>query len=68
LNRGLPNRDVYMGCHREGLATDQLDPAGIYVGTTTGNVFHSPNEGKSWQLLAQWLPPVHSVSTALIGE
>lgn len=67
LNKGLPNRDVYIGCHREGLATDQLDPAGIYVGTTTGHLFHSPNEGRSWQLLAQWLPPVHSVSTATTG-
>ena len=35
--RGLPDKDAYLGCYREGLATDQLDPAGLYVGTRTGS-------------------------------
>jgi photosystem II stability/assembly factor-like uncharacterized protein len=67
LNRGLPGKSSYLGCHREGLATDRLDPAGIYVGTRMGHLFSSINEGKDWKLTAQWLPPIHSVSTATLA-
>jgi len=67
LSKGLPANNAYLGCYREGLATDQLDPAGVYVTTRMGHLFTSANEGKTWQLTAQWLPPIHSVSTATIG-
>lgn len=66
LNKGLPSKNAYLGCYREGLATDQLDPAGLYVGTRMGHLFSSANEGKTWQLTAQWLPPIYSVSTATV--
>ena len=57
-SKGLPAKDAYMGCFREGLATDELDPSGVYVGTRMGHLFHSADEGKTWRLLAQWLPPL----------
>jgi photosystem II stability/assembly factor-like uncharacterized protein len=66
LNKGLPSKDAYIGCYREGLACDKLDPVGLYVGTRMGHIFHSTNEGKTWRPLAQWLPPVYSVSTATL--
>jgi hypothetical protein len=66
LNKGLPGKPAFLGCYREGLATDSLDPVGLYVGTRMGHVFSSANEGKNWQILTQWLPPVYSVSTAPI--
>jgi hypothetical protein len=50
------------GTHREGLAVDALDPAGIYVGTTTGQLFVSPDAGKSWSLVPYQFPGIHSVS------
>lgn len=31
LSKGLPTKNANLGCYREGLATDQLDPAGVYV-------------------------------------
>ena len=52
------------GVQREGIATDRLDPPGIYVGTTTGQLFVSPNAGKSWQLVPFGFPTIHSVSVA----
>jgi photosystem II stability/assembly factor-like uncharacterized protein len=64
LNKGLPGKDAYLGCFREGLASDKLDPVGLYVGTRMGHVFYSANEGKTWRPFVQWLPPVYSVSTA----
>ena len=54
----------HFGVQREGIATDDLDPAGIYVGTTTGQLFVSPDAGRSWQLLPFQFPGIHSVSVA----
>jgi BNR-Asp box repeat len=52
----------HFGVQREGIATDRLDPAGIYVGTTTGQLFVSPDAGRSWQLVPFQFPAIHSVS------
>jgi hypothetical protein len=52
------------GTHREGMACDRLDPAGIYVGTTTGQLFVSPDAGKTWSQIPHSFPAIHSVSVA----
>jgi len=57
----------YFGVQREGIATDTLDPPGIYVGTTTGQLFVSPDAGKSWQLVPFAFPGIHAVSVASPG-
>jgi hypothetical protein len=54
----------HFGVQREGIATDALDPPGIYVGTTTGQLFVSPDGGKKWTLVPFQFPSIHSVSTA----
>ena len=64
LSKGLPQSEAFMGILREGMATDRRDPAGIYFGTNTGKIFASRNEGDSWSLIADNLPPVYSVETA----
>jgi len=43
-----------------------LKPAGIYFGTNTGKLFGSANEGDTWGLVADNLPPIYSVSTAVV--
>jgi photosystem II stability/assembly factor-like uncharacterized protein len=43
------------------MATDSLDPSGIYVGTTTGQVFYSRDGGDQWELLVDYLPPISSL-------
>jgi hypothetical protein len=53
------------GTHREGMACDALDPAGIYVGTTTGQLFLTPDAGKTWDLVPFQFPAIHSV--AVVG-
>jgi hypothetical protein len=53
-----------VGCHREGLAADGLDPFGLYLGTTTGNVYYSPDGAKSWGQIPYQFPSIHSVSVA----
>jgi len=54
----------HFGVQREGIATDNLSPAGIYVGTTTGQLFVSPDAGKTWKLVPFQFPGIHSVSIA----
>lgn len=64
LTRGLPQRNAHLLVLRESMAADRRSPAGIYVGTTSGQVFHTADAGNSWKILAENLPPVISVSVA----
>ena len=50
------------------MAVDSLDPAGVYFGTSTGQVFASADEGESWQLVADFLPPIWSVEVAAVDD
>jgi len=54
----------HFGVQREGIACDDLDPPGIYVGTTTGHLFVSRDAGKSWRLVPFSFPSIHSVTVA----
>jgi photosystem II stability/assembly factor-like uncharacterized protein len=58
---GLPQQDAYLGVLREAMAVDRLDPVGVYIGTSTGQLFSSRDEGRSWRLLVDFLPGISSV-------
>src|SRR5688500_12617357 len=66
LGAGLPQDNAWLTVLRDGFAADSLDPAGLYVGTRTGEVFASPDAGESWQEVAGYLPPVLCVKTAVL--
>jgi hypothetical protein len=68
LTRGLPSDNAWLTILRESLAMDTCEPAGIYVGTTRGQLFYSRDGGDHWELLADSLPPVVSVSAAIVAE
>ncbi len=53
--------------HREGLAADRLDPAGIYLGTTTGRIVWSADGGRDWTMLPLQFPAIHSVEAFVEG-
>jgi len=61
LTRGLPQSDCYVNVLREAMAVDDLDPCGIYFGTTGGQVYASPDGGESWNAIVRDLPRVLSV-------
>jgi len=65
LTKGLPE-NAHLVVLREAMAVDSLEDAGVYVGTSTGQVFYSRDSGDSWELLADYLPPVLSVEAAVI--
>jgi photosystem II stability/assembly factor-like uncharacterized protein len=67
LTRGLPQRESHETVLRDALATDTMDPAGVYVGTRSGKLFASRDGGSSWQRLADGLPPVVCVKAAAIA-
>ena len=67
LTNGLPQKNAYLHALREGMATDSLDPVGIYVGTTNGQIFYSRDGGDKWKLLIEYLPPINSVEVVQVA-
>ncbi len=66
LRNGLPQHDAYLGVLRDAMARDTLDPFGLYVGTSAGQLFSSADEGGSWRLAVDFLPPISSVEAVLV--
>lgn len=64
LCNGLPRRDAYLATLRTAMATDAEDDAGLYLGTSTGQLFFSPNSGDCWSEIADHLPPILSVDAS----
>lgn len=68
LVRGLPQKDAYETVLRDALVTDALSPLGIYIGTRSGQLFVSRDEGKSWQRIMEGLPPVLCIRSTFIQD
>jgi len=68
LTRGLPQKDALETVLRDAMSVDHLNPAGVYFGTRSGQVWGSPDGGASWNQILGGLPPVVSVEAAVIGE
>ena len=66
LSKGLPGKNAYVSVLRQAMTSDPLAPCGVYFGTGGGQVFASADEGASWQVAAEYLPPVYSVTAAVV--
>ena len=58
LTNGLPQHDALETVLRHGMDVDPLAPAGVYFGTESGKVYASADEGESWRMIKEGLPPV----------
>jgi len=67
LTKGLPQRDCYVNVLRDAMATDSLDPCGVYFGTTGGQVYASADAGDSWAPIVRDLPAVLSVEVQTLS-
>jgi len=67
LSRGLPQKLAYETVLRDAMVADSFDPAGIYFGTRSGQLFGSRDEGRNWQKILDGLPSVVCVRTALVA-
>jgi photosystem II stability/assembly factor-like uncharacterized protein len=66
MRKGLPQEKAYFGVLRQAMATDRLEPAGVYFGTSGGELYASANEGSSFSTIEAHLPPVFSVETLVV--
>lgn len=62
-DRGFPPR-AWFTVKRQAMASDGDDPLGLYIGTTSGEVWASIDEGETWSCLVAHLPEIYSVEPA----
>jgi photosystem II stability/assembly factor-like uncharacterized protein len=63
---GLPADRAYFGVLRQAMATDSLEPAGVYFGASSGAVYASADEGENWEPIAENLPTISSIETLVV--
>jgi photosystem II stability/assembly factor-like uncharacterized protein len=66
MTKGLPQKDCYVNVLRDAMSVDQLDPCGVYFGTTGGQVYCSADSGDSWNAIVHDLPAVLSVEAQVL--
>ena len=59
--KGLPQQNCFDIVYRHALA---VSGDALVFGTTTGNLFFSPDRGESWEALNNYLPMIYSVQFA----
>ena len=59
--RGFPQSQGWFTVLRQAMRCDARDPVGLYLGTTTGEIWASGDEGASWHQIASHLPPVLAI-------
>jgi len=68
MTRGLPQKDAWETVVRDAMSVDALEPAGVYFGTRTGWLYGSRDDGESFEVLADGLPPIVCVRAAVLGS
>jgi serine/threonine protein kinase/photosystem II stability/assembly factor-like uncharacterized protein len=68
LMRGLPQKRAYETVLRDAMTADSFDPAGIYFGTRSGQIFGSRDEGRNWQKVLDGLPSVVCIRNAVFEQ
>jgi len=67
LSDGLPDEPFYPAVLRDAMCADDADPAGVYFGSRSGEIFASADEGDSWRQVAAHLPDVLCVRAAVLS-
>lgn len=62
-----PQQNAFTGVLRGAMDVDGLDPAGIYVGSSSGTLHLSVDGGEDWQTVPAVLPRILSVSVVEAG-
>jgi photosystem II stability/assembly factor-like uncharacterized protein len=64
LAKGMPAKDAWWTVKRQAMCGDARDPVGLYFGTTSGEVWASRDEGRSWRCIARHLPEIYALECA----
>jgi hypothetical protein len=68
LAKGLPQSQAWWTVKRQAMTADARDPVGLYVGTTSGELWMSRDEGAEWSCIARHLPEIYAVEVAEPAE
>ena len=60
MTKGLPE-NCFASVLRGSMAADQMNPGGIYFGTSSGSIYASADLGETWNEIARGLPRILSV-------
>lgn len=63
-DNGFPTEQGWFTVKRQAFCADQADPLGLYLGTTSGELWMSGDEGESFRQIAAHLPEIYSVAAA----
>jgi photosystem II stability/assembly factor-like uncharacterized protein len=61
---GLPKTQAWWTVKRQAMTADLAATVGVYFGTTSGEVWGSRDEGRTWKCLARHLPHIYAVEVA----
>jgi hypothetical protein len=64
LDSGLPENQAWWTVKRQAMTADERNPVGLYLGTTSGDLWMSRNEGDRWACIARYLPEIYAVEAA----
>ena len=60
LSRGLPQENAYDLVYRHGLDVDSTGEQ-LAIGSTTGGLWTSDDQGESWQSVSAHFPPIYCI-------
>ncbi len=63
---GLPLAQAWWTVKRQAMTIDACDPVGLYVGTTSGELWGSIDEGTSWNEIARHLPEIYALEATSV--
>jgi hypothetical protein len=61
---GFPRSQAWWTVKRQAMTGDARDPVGLYLGTTSGEIWASRDEGRRWGCIARHLPEIYAVEVA----
>ena len=61
---GLPKTQAWWTVKRQAMTADQAATVGVYFGTTSGELWGSRDEGRTWKCLARHLPHIYALEMA----
>jgi hypothetical protein len=66
-DNGLPSGQAWWTVKRQAMCADAHDPVGLYIGTSSGELWMSRDEGAKWSCIARHLPEIYAVEAAELG-
>ncbi len=64
LATGFPSSQAWWTVKRQAMTVDAMSSVGLYLGTTSGELWMSRDEGARWNCIARHLPEIYAVEVA----